>query len=214
VYKITCVHTKKVYVGEASNVLDRLATHFARFRRGIHDFVEMQQDWSQYGLEGFTATIVVCGLEWEAKDKRLAKEDQVLRQYDPEAVYNSHPLKEKNVKNFVFYVPAVAKNYRMVCEICGQLFDSINNVKNKVFYVQAVGVLGESETDIRRKLNNSYPGYRIIERVVHGYSRIMVNGTVYESVNDALAAGEANSRSTAIRYLKNPDKPNWSYLDK
>ena len=111
----------------------------------------MQQDWNTYGKDCFTATFIVFGPEWADKTKRVEKEDQILRQYKLEEVYNKHPCTK---------TPVDVKNYRVGCNIRGQLFNSIG---------EAVRILGESETDIRRKLNNNYPGYTIIDKVVTYY---------------------------------------------
>lgn len=142
IYQILCKTTNKVYIGEASNLLDRFATHYTRFERGLHDNIEMQSDWNNYGKDDFLATILFCGSEWGDKEKRLTKEKELILEYEPNTIYNKHPQ-----------TPSNNASHRIVCEICGQRYDSIN---------QACKNLGESETDIRRKLHNNYPGYKII----------------------------------------------------
>lgn len=184
-----------MYIGEAGNVLDRLATHYSRFNKRLHDIPAMQQDWDRYGIEGFTATVIVCGPEWADREKRLAKEKLTLQQYKVEEVYNQHP-DAKTSKS--------VENYRIVCEIRGQKFDSVG---------EASRILGESETDIRRKLVNRYQDYVILGKVKHGYRRIVANGKIYESINEAVTAGEAKTRFHAMRYLKDPNKKSWYYVE-
>lgn len=70
---------------------------------------------------------------------------------------------------------------------------------------------GESETRIRIKLNNNTPGFKILEKIKHGYEPILANGKFYASINDAIAAGEAKDRFVAMRRLKNPKYKDWNY---
>jgi hypothetical protein len=44
------------------------------------------------------------------------------------------------------------------------------------------------------KLQNNYSGYQIVAKVVHGYSKIVANGRAYDSIVEAVAAGEAKDR--------------------
>lgn len=71
-----------------------------------------------------------------------------------------------------------------------------------------------SETTIRRRLqkkNNTH--FVHMERVDHGYKKIMVEGVLYDSIVSAWEAGVANNRQTIMRRLKNPNFPNWYYLE-
>lgn len=183
---------KKRYIGEANNVLDRLAKHTGSLICGLSDCSELQKDWNQYGLDGFEAHVIFIGPEWENKEVRLKKETELISSYNPEEVQNFHPstIKEKQ------------ENYRVVCEIKGQRFNSIAEASNKT---------NEAESLICAKLKNQFPGYVIIEKRKHGYEPIIANGKPYSSIKQAVEAGEAKDRFEAGRRLKSQKHKDWNY---
>lgn len=95
-------------------------------------------------------------------------------------------------------------NYRVICEINGQRFESIH---------QASKHLNISENSIRRRLFNKQPGYLIIEKVRHGYQPIIANGKYYDSIIASVKAGEAKDRFQALRFSKGKSRPNWNYIN-
>ena len=82
-------------------------------------------------------------------DPEQRNKKEILCSYDPEEIYNLHPntVKEKE------------KNYRLVCEIHGICYTSV---------CEAAKSTKEKEEKIRTKLYNNYPGYVIVEKVIHG----------------------------------------------
>lgn len=52
-YLITCIPTKKHYVGESEYITRRLNAHKSALSRGIHENREMQNDFDKYGIEKF-----------------------------------------------------------------------------------------------------------------------------------------------------------------
>jgi hypothetical protein len=123
---------------------------------------------------------------------RRKKEREIIETFLPSEVYNAHPKSNKPVK----------QNYRIVCKINGIQYNSVAEASRET---------QESETQIRNKLQNNFPGYDMIEQVKHGYQPIVANGKPYASINAAVAAGEATNRLQAMRRLKNPNNRNWYY---
>lgn len=191
-YEIICKINGKRYIGEANNVLDRLGKHSRNLMKGESDCYELQKDWNKFGYNQFEAYVICIGPQWENRNIRLKKEKEIISSYIPAQVYNVHP--HAIVEN--------KENYRNICEIKGIRYNSIG---------EASRMTGESETRIRTKLNNNFPGYRILEKIKYGYESIIANGKFYESINEAIANGEATDRFQAMRRLKNPKYKDWNY---
>lgn len=192
-YQIICnVHGKR-YIGEATNVLDRLGKHTRNLDNGVSECSELQTDWNTYGSSQFTANVICIGSAWIDRDIRLKKEKELICSYSPEEVYNLHP----------FLIKEKQDNYRTVCEINGVRYESINEASRKT---------GERDNTIRTKLKNQYPGYLIIDKIKHGYEAIIVDGKEYSSINDVVSAGLATDRFQAMRRLKSHKYKNWNYV--
>lgn len=151
-YRITCIKTNKVYIGESSNVLSRSRYHIDGLASNTNDCYEMQADFNQHGIDSFTFHVLFWGPEWADLKKRQEKEKEILSSYAIDQVYNVHPDTPK----------CFEKNYRIRCRINGQKFKSTK--------------LQLSETVIRNRLNNNYPDYEILEKIVHGYTPIIIEG--------------------------------------
>lgn len=113
-------------------------------------------------------------------------------------VYNNHPSAIKTIE----------KNYRLICEINGVRYESV---------AEAARITKEKEERIRTKLKKrgssceQEPGYVIISKVTQGYSAIIANGRLYDSIVDAVKAGEAKDRFQAMRRLKSQQWKDWNY---
>jgi len=138
--------------------------------------------------------ILLKGEAFVTKQARLEKEAQIINLYQPEQVYNQHPQRQLIAED----------NYRVICEINGQQFESIKQASEK---------LNMSENSIRRRLFNQQPNYVVVEKVRQGYEPIIANGTHYDSIVACVRAGEARDRFQAMRNLKSRSKPNWNYLN-
>lgn len=134
------------------------------------------------------------GENFITREKRLEKEIEILNLYEPDQVYNQHPRQE--------IVPH--DNYRVICEINGERFESINQASKK---------LHMSENSIRRRLFNQQPNYTIIEKVRCGYEPIITNGTYYDSIRFSVRVGEARDRFQTMRYLKSRSRRDWNYVN-
>jgi GIY-YIG catalytic domain len=193
IYEIRCTENGKRYIGEAINVLDRLAKHTRNLEKGVADCYQLQLDWNLFGSPKFEGVVLYIGPEWADREVRLKKELEIISSYSPSEVYNSHP---DSIKKDM-------QNYRVICEIKGNLFQSI---------AEASRATGERESKIRAKLFSNFPNYKVIDKIKHGYEPIIANGREYESIVDAVLAGEAKDRFEAFRKLKNVKLKNWNYL--
>lgn len=207
IYQIYCKINQRRYIGESNNILDRLAKHTRNFQKGFSECYELQQDWNLYGSGAFEASVLYIGPEWNSREARIKKESEIINSYSPEKVYNVHSKYLKKTAAGTTEVSlrdkTTRETYRVVCEINSVRFESIADASRQTC---------ESETRIRTKLYNKHPGYILIEKKKQG-SSIIVNGKSYDSIGDAVIAGEAKDRFEAIRKLKNPKKKNWNYLD-
>jgi predicted GIY-YIG superfamily endonuclease len=192
-YEIHCKVNDKRYIGESANVLDRLGKHSRQLLEGAADCMQLQLDWNRFGPDQFEAHILFIGPEWKEKDIRRQKETDIVSSYEPNQVYNEHPSKPR----------IHTENYRVVCEINGQRYESI---------AEAHRITGESESRIRAKLAQNFENYRVIEKIKHGYEPIIANGNYYDSIKEAVEAGEVLTRSMAYRRLKNKKYKDWNYV--
>ena len=138
-YEIICKANGKCYIGETNNIIDRLAKHTRDLVKGVSRCYELQKDWNFYGSNQFEANVICIGPEWETREERLKKENELICSYSPEEVYNFHPYldglhREKDA------------NYRVVCEINDTRYQSI---------AEASRLIGEREGAIRAKLYNN-----------------------------------------------------------
>lgn len=198
-YQIRCKGNGKLYIGESSNVLDRLAKHSRNLLTKVSDCSELQKDWELHGFSQFEATVICIGAEWLNREARLKKEKELICSYSPEEVYNVHPYKVD-----IEGMPLISQeNYRVVCEIKGTRYESIGDASR---------LTGEHEGRIRNKLYNDNQDYIILEKIRHGYQSIRVNNKEYSSIMEAVAGGEAKDRFQAMRKLKGLKHKNWTYV--
>lgn len=58
IYQITCVETKKFYIGSTMNKHQRWARHRKELRAGTHVNKHLQAAWTKYGESAFTFTVL------------------------------------------------------------------------------------------------------------------------------------------------------------
>nr|ALO63256.1 putative GIY-YIG homing endonuclease [Chlamydomonas applanata] len=63
-YEILCLENNKRYIGESTNVLDRIARHGRSLQTSQADCAQLQLDFTQYGPDKFEVSILLCGPEW------------------------------------------------------------------------------------------------------------------------------------------------------
>ncbi len=114
-------------------------------------------------------------------------EKEIICSYKVEKVYNKHPT----------FPIQREENFRYICEIRGQRFDSVYEASKK---------LGEKESSISNKFKNGVEDYVLIAKVRHGYEPIIADGFVYDSIAAAVNDKRAINRLQAYQFLKNKTK--------
>nr|QUO98942.1 putative GIY-YIG homing endonuclease [Oedogonium crispum] len=76
-YLITCIPLEKHYVGESSDVTQRINAHKSALRRGIHVNRKMQEDFQNYGENAFVFQKLYFGM-CISKEKRESFEYFIL----------------------------------------------------------------------------------------------------------------------------------------
>lgn len=91
VYAINCLATKKVYVGSAISVKQRLASHRSMLKNKAHTNKHLQRAYDKYGSDSFVMEM----LESCESDKRIEREQAWIDYYDasnPEFGMNNSPI--------------------------------------------------------------------------------------------------------------------------
>ena len=73
IYKITHKESKKVYIGQSTDVKERLKDHKRRLNNNKHDNSYLQNSWNKYGENAFDFSVI----EELTKDFRLLNEREV-----------------------------------------------------------------------------------------------------------------------------------------
>ena len=58
IYSIVCVKNKKIYIGSARSIKDRIYEHKRTLKKGTHHNFHLQQAWNKYGEDSFEFLIV------------------------------------------------------------------------------------------------------------------------------------------------------------
>lgn len=93
IYKLTLRSTGKIYVGQTSNVEERVKQHVFSLSRGTHNNKAMQEDWTKYG-GGFDVDVLDRLYNGRGITVHQTTKDEVewmakLGSYDPEIGYNA-----------------------------------------------------------------------------------------------------------------------------
>lgn len=205
IYAIVNKVTKKIYIGETSNLSFRLSQHYSQLKSKNHTTKALQLDWNKYGENFFDLKILELGLIWKDRLVRLQKERFYILQHK-DACYN-HSTKclnnflTKTKKTFkkVVYVNSISVN------IDGNHFESIS---------EASRFLKVSLSTIRLKLNSDkYPTWNYInekKRLRLPMSKpVVINNFYYLSVNSA-ASKLGISEKTVRKTIKK--QPDWHFF--
>src|SRR6266700_6394202 len=58
IYRITCIVTKKIYIGSAINLRARWQNHCAYLRQNKHHNPKLQNAWNKYGPDAFVFEVL------------------------------------------------------------------------------------------------------------------------------------------------------------
>lgn len=115
IYKITCISNGKIYIGQTTNIKDRMRDHFGKLQRGEHHNPYIQKDYNLYGKINFVYEIInICN----NKEESLNCETDYIEKYggiESDAVYNCKN-KYHNNSNMILILKNTAKmspNYGM-----------------------------------------------------------------------------------------------------
>jgi hypothetical protein len=199
IYAIINKSTNKTYIGEASNLADRLSGHVIALTKKKHDCKKLQEDWDSLGQNFFDFLILDWGLIYIDRTKRLQKEREYIQKY------------KKNTYNKISFVEIVEVNnvnqqYNSIKVIVdGQLFPSIS---------AAARAHGISISTARNNLDSSTIlnwEYANSKRQVSNVAKpVVVDNKFYSSVAIA-AAKNGISVKTLRKKIKTLD--NWHYYD-
>lgn len=78
IYKITCLATNEVYIGQSTAIMRRWATHKRELKKGIHYNKHLQRTYNKYGEENFSYDI----LEQCPSDKLNEREKFYIKLYN------------------------------------------------------------------------------------------------------------------------------------
>lgn len=78
IYKITCLVTNEVYIGQSTAIARRWATHKRELKNGIHYNKHLQRTYNKYGESNFTYEI----LEQCPKDKLNEREKFYIKMFN------------------------------------------------------------------------------------------------------------------------------------
>ena len=191
IYQIRCIINNKVYVGESNNLLQRCESHFYKLEKKTSDITKLQKDFTQYGPENFTFEILYSGPKWSDNKKRKMQEKKILQQYAAILLYNKTNQTNED---------KVSLNYRILNQINGVQYNSIE---------EAANALKMRPIEVANRLKNKYPGYIIIEKIVVGYTPVIINDEEFPSLQSVVQKGLAPSRS-AVHYRLNSTSPKWA----
>jgi group I intron endonuclease len=175
IYKITCITNQKVYIGESSNLLNRLGKHTDSLQNNRHDCLELQKDFNKYSKENFIFEVLEIDQSYENKQLREEREKVWIQQIPEEFRYNQLDFNKSSKSRAI--------------RIRGQVYTSLSN---------AAKILQESKTNIIRKaLNQQNSDYELLTEQENlllnsqlNYqfkksSSCVINGTFYKSLNKA-----------------------------
>jgi group I intron endonuclease len=80
IYKITCTANGKIYIGNATNLLQRKYSHWSSFKRNKHDNPIMQHAWNKYGEQSFVFEVIELVL---MREMLTAREQYWFKRLEP-----------------------------------------------------------------------------------------------------------------------------------
>lgn len=150
VYRITCLVTSRVYIGQTKDFKIRCKEHLLRLKNNKHECLELQQDYNLYGKFNFKFEIIDEG---NSRQELLSKETHWIDIHggiDSLRTYNR--MNHKNKSNITRYL--ISENHiKTLTEEHKQKIS--NNAKHNVNY----GMKGKHHSeDVKQHLSNIKKG--------------------------------------------------------
>lgn len=196
-YAIKCLKNGRVYVGQSKNLLERLGKHSALLMRGLSDSSELQDDWNLHGPLSFEMHVLATGALYATETSRKSEERKYLEELSSQGVPIYNHLTQYTGE----------RNTRQPVEIDGVEYYSIN---------AAMKALDIAETTMRRYLKDPRKEtYKLLKPIEVGYSKVSIDGVLYNGVVNVVEAGLAKNRFAVMRRLKSSSKlwKDWVYID-
>lgn len=96
IYKITCLPTGKVYIGNSTNIHVRWGNHKKKLRRGTHPNNYLLRAWQKYGEDSFEFAILE-----EVESKRLFERERhwmsFFKSYEHDHGYNINTVNDEGL---------------------------------------------------------------------------------------------------------------------
>jgi group I intron endonuclease len=58
IYMIKNLITKKVYIGQSTNIVYRFYYHYGKLKKGVHPNTHLQASWNKYGEDNFEFSVI------------------------------------------------------------------------------------------------------------------------------------------------------------
>ena len=232
VYIILCITNNKRYYGESKNVSARISQHRSRLRRNIHEILELQSDWNQYGENSFEFSALFMSINCNKAQRQALELNFIAQHFD--LCYNKFAQNSRKKQNNPFWgrkhTEATKKQIKrsLVENYQNRMPEGISIVlKGKVYpsIAEASRQTNHSRDTIRRWLDDPKNSYckRINENQFNietlkeqeqqnrGVSKpVCLYGTEYPSIAEASRQLDC-SRANIQRLLKT-DKKNCFFL--
>ena len=195
-YKITCIKNNKIYIGESSNVLNRLGRHSNDLEKNRHDCIELQKDFNDFGKQFFKFEALKFDIKYNNQSFRQKQEILLIKEISQENCYNRIDIQKS------FSARSVS--------VKNKIYNSLN---------EAARELNESKTNLVRKcLNEENENYKFIKQdseIKYKFNKsrsCIINGIFYNSLNQA--AKKFNVNHSTIKYRISSKKfPNYKYYN-
>lgn len=100
IYKIECIPTGRVYIGQTMNFEGRIKRHLWSLKSGKHKVPLMQSDFDKYGESAFTACVLKKASPWG-----IVCGDEVMRS-------ECSVCEKAAMEKYKSYLPEYGYNYR------------------------------------------------------------------------------------------------------
>ena len=204
-YQITCLKNNKVYIGQSTNVLNRLGRHCENLEMNRHNCKELQKDFNKYGKTAFKFESLEINSKFEDESLRKQKEKadrvQMLQHLNTNAecrwsLFHLHLADIKKLQN----------SYNKESNKFFTRYIQQVKIKNKVYngLRKAEKETRESRANITRKCNSiNNTNYVYLDQTIYDPAKInsigyRINGKEYPTLT-----GAAKKLKQAFETVKN-----------
>jgi group I intron endonuclease len=92
IYKIVCLNSGKIYIGQSVNIKTRKKDHFSNLRNNRHDNQHIQNAWNKYGESNFVFEVIEEVDNFDLLTEREQYWMDTLKSYDKKIGFNITPI--------------------------------------------------------------------------------------------------------------------------